>query len=75
MVGGFREIREVTECREMKWISLFVWEQNYQLTAWWRHIYKHHSMDKDWHISVDYIVVDPRNCTAVFVNAMNDINW
>ena len=53
----------------------FVWEGNHRLTAWFRHINKHHSMDKDWHISVDCIVVDPRNCTAVFLNAMNDINW
>ena len=53
----------------------FVWEGNHRLTAWLRHINKHHSMDKDWHISVDCIVVDPRNCAAVFLNAMNDINW
>ena len=37
----------------------FVWEGNHRLTAWFRHINKHHSMDKDWHISVDCIVVDP----------------
>ena len=53
----------------------FVWEGNHRLTAWWRHINNHHPRDKDWHISVDCIVVDPRNCTAVFLNAMNDINW
>jgi hypothetical protein len=52
----------------------FVREGNHRLTAWFRHINKHHSMDKDWHISVDCIVVDPRNCAAVFLNAMNDIN-
>ena len=38
-------------------------------------IHKHHLLDKDWHISFDCIVVDPRNCTSVFLNAMNDINW
>ena len=53
----------------------FVWEGNHRLTAWWRHINKHHPLDKEWHISADCIVVDPRNCTAVFLNAMNDINW
>jgi hypothetical protein len=53
----------------------FMWEGNHHLTAWLRHINKHHSMDKDWHISVDCIVVDPRNCVAVFLNTMNDINW
>jgi hypothetical protein len=54
---------------------VFVWEGNHRLTAWFMHINKHHSMDKDWHIFVDCIVVDLRNCTAVFLNAMNDINW
>ena len=53
----------------------FVWEGNHRLTAWFRHINKHHSMDKDWLISVDCIVVDPRNCVLVFLIAMNDINW
>ena len=53
----------------------YVWEGNHRLLAWWRHINKHHSLDKDWHISVDRIVVDPRHSTAVFLNAMNDINW
>ena len=53
----------------------YVWERNHRLTAWWRHINKHHSLDKDWHIFVDCIVVDPRYCTAVFLNAMNEINW
>jgi hypothetical protein len=52
----------------------FVWEENHRLTAWFKHINKHHSMDKDWHLSVDCIVVDSRNCVAVFFNAMNDIN-
>ena len=53
----------------------FVWEGNHRLTAWWRHVNKHYSFDKDWPISVDCIVVDPRNCTTIFLNAMNDINW
>ena len=44
-----------------------LWEGNHRLKAWWRHANKHHS--------VDNIVVDPRNSTAVFLNAMNDINW
>jgi hypothetical protein len=53
----------------------FVWEGNHRLTAWLRQIKKNHFMDIDWHISVDCIVVDPRNCIVVFLNAMNDINW
>ena len=53
----------------------FIWEGNYRLTAWWRHINNHQSLDKDWHIFVDCIVMDPRNCYAVCLNAMNEINW
>lgn len=53
----------------------YVWEGNHRLTAWWRHIDKHHGNDREWHISVDCIVVDPRTCVAVFLTAMNDINW
>jgi hypothetical protein len=53
----------------------FVWEGNHRLTAWFRHINKHHFMEKDWHISVDCIVVDPKNRTANFLNVMDDINW
>lgn len=41
----------------------YVLERNHCLTTWWRHITKHHSLDKDWHVFIDYIVVDPRNCT------------
>ena len=53
----------------------FVWERNHRLIAWWRHINNNHSDDKSWHVLVDCIVVDPRGCTGVFLNAMNDINW
>ena len=53
----------------------FVWEGNHRLTTWWRHINNNHANEKSWHISVDCIVVDPRECTGVFLNAMSDINW
>ena len=53
----------------------FVWEGNHRLTAWWRHINNNHANEKSWHIAVDYIVVDPRRCTSVFLNAMSNINW
>ena len=53
----------------------YVWEGNHCLTARWRQIHKHHLLDKDWHIFVECIVVDPKNSTAIFLNAMNDINW
>jgi hypothetical protein len=53
----------------------FVWEGNHRLTAWWRHINNNHADQKSWHVSVDCIMVDPRECTGVFLNAMSDINW
>lgn len=52
----------------------YVWEGNHRVTAWWRHINKHHSFDKDWHIAMNCIIVDPRNSTATFLIAMNHIN-
>jgi hypothetical protein len=52
----------------------FVWEGNHRLTLFQNHINKHHSLEKNWHIIVDCIVVDLRNSTAVFLNVMNDIN-
>ena len=27
----------------------YVWEGNHRLMAWWRNIYKHHLLDKNWH--------------------------
>ena len=49
----------------------FVYEGNHRFTAWWRHINKYHGSDVDWHLSVDYILLDAR---GVLLNAMNDIN-
>ena len=53
----------------------YVWEGNHRVTAWWRHVNNFHRNDKAWHISVHCIVLDPRNKTAVLLDAMNDINW
>ena len=52
----------------------FVYEGNHRLTAWWRHINKYHGSDADWHLSVDYILLDARGQNGVLLNAMNDIN-
>ena len=68
-------LRNDTNLAHLAGKMFFVWEGNHRLTAWCRHINKHHSLNKDWHISVDCIVVDPRNCTAIILNAMNDVNW
>ena len=52
----------------------YVWEGNHRVTTWWRHMNNFHYDDKAWHISVHYIVLDPRNKTGVLLDAMNDIN-
>ena len=77
---GRRPVMIVIPCSNMIPTSLtllarffFLWEGNHRLPAWFRYINKHHSVDKDWHISVHCIVVDPRNCVVVFLNAINDI--
>ena len=51
-----------------------VWEGNHRLTAWWRHINNFHDNNEIWHMSVHYIILDPRNETGVLLDAMNDIN-
>ena len=53
----------------------YIWKDNHQLTTWWRHINKFHATNKRWHFFVDYIVVNPRGSTTVFLNAMSNINW
>ena len=53
----------------------FVYEGNHRLSAWWRHINKHHGSDPTWHISVDCIVLDARKQNNNLLNAMNNINW
>jgi hypothetical protein len=53
----------------------FVWEGNHRFTAWWRHINNHHADDKSWYITVDCIVINPRGCTGVFLNATSNIIW
>jgi hypothetical protein len=53
----------------------FVWEGNHRLSAWLRHINKHHADDPSWHISVQCIVLDPRGHVGNLLHAMHDINW
>ncbi len=53
----------------------YVWEGNHRLAAWMRHIEKFHCHDREWHYSVDCIVLDSRGNTCLLLDAMNDINW
>lgn len=40
-----------------------------------QHINKFHVDGLDWYIFVYCYVVDPYNSIALFLNAMNDVNW
>jgi hypothetical protein len=44
------------------------------VTAWRRHIDKVHGEDKEWHYSVDCIVLEPTGSVALLLNAMHDVN-
>lgn len=52
----------------------FVWEGNHRVTAWRRHIDRLHGEDKEWHYSVDCIVLESTGSVALLLNAMHDVN-
>jgi len=52
----------------------YVWEGNYQVTAWLRHIERHHFDEEHWHYYVDCIFLDPKGSGGVLFDAMNDMN-
>lgn len=52
----------------------YMWKGNHRLMILWRHINNHHLINKVWHISNNNMIIDPRTCTIVFVNTINDIN-
>jgi hypothetical protein len=52
----------------------FVLEGNYQVTAWCCHIDKVHGDDKEWHYSVDCIVLESTGSVIFFLNVMYDVN-
>ena len=69
------ELKEDPDPAHLCGKMFFVWERNHRLTAWWTHINNNHVDEKNWHVLVDCIMVDPKGCTGVFLNAMSDINW
>ena len=69
------KIRDDPDLAHLSGKIFFVWEGNHRLTAWWRPINNNHANEKSWHISVDCIMIDPRDCTGAFLNVMSNINW
>ncbi len=54
--------------------KFFVCDGNHKRIAWMNHINRLHRTERDWHISVDSIVLDTRNRIGVAMQAMHDIN-
>ena len=52
----------------------YVWEGNHRVTAWLRHIKRHHSDEEHWHYSVDCIFLDPKVSVGALLDIMNDVN-
>ena len=69
------EVSGDEELMQFKHKMFYVWEGNHRLSAWLRHINKHHADDPSWHISVHCIVLDPRGHVGKLLHAMHDINW
>jgi hypothetical protein len=52
----------------------FAWEGNHRVTAWRRHIDNVHGENKEWHYSVDCIVLESTGSGTLFLNVMHDVN-
>ena len=52
----------------------FVWDGNHRLLAWRNFIDRVHGEDRDWHLSVECIVLNVGDSTPLLLNAMHDIN-
>lgn len=61
--------------RPLKNVKFFVCDGNHRLLAWMRHIKRRHPEEKDWHRSVDSILLETKGRMEVVMHAMNDINW
>ena len=52
----------------------FVWDGNHRLLAWRQFIERVHCEDRDWHLSVECIVLNVGDSAPLLLNAMHDIN-
>ena len=69
-----KELDKDKDLHKFKGKMLYVWEGNHRVTAWLRHIERHHSDEEHWHYSVDCIFLDPKGLVGVLLDAMNDVN-
>ena len=68
------ELDKDKDLLKFKGKMFYVWEGNHRVTAWLRHIERHHSDEECWHYSVDCIFLDPKDSVGVLLDAMNDVN-
>lgn len=54
--------------------KFFVCDGNHRLLAWSAYIQHNHSNDRDWHISVDSIILEIKGKIGDVMHAMHDIN-
>lgn len=52
----------------------YVWDGNHRLLAWRQFIDRVHPTDRDWHLSVECIVLNVGDSAPLLLNAMHDIN-
>jgi len=52
----------------------YVWDGNHRLLAWRQFVDRVHGGDRDWHLSVECIVLNVGESTPLLLNAMHDIN-
>jgi len=52
----------------------FVWDGNHRHMAWTSYINNMRMDEREWHISVDSILLETKGFTGILMNAMNDIN-
>jgi len=54
--------------------KFYVCDDNHRRIVWMNHIMRLHALEREWHISVDSIVLDTRNMIGVAMQAMHDVN-
>ena len=62
------------ELRFLKNLKFYVCDGNHKLNLWMNYITKKHSKDKEWHYTVDSIVLDTKGKTELVMHVMHDIN-
>jgi hypothetical protein len=68
------QLRANKHLQHLQGRMFFICDGNHRFKAWTGYIDRLHRDDRDWHISVDSIVLDTKGKTGLLLNAMHDIN-